>query len=149
MNHNIDNLTVKLKASDIDLSHFKTRPRYRDGKYIGYDRLFIGMSADARDWISKTGLDGDVIVFGLGNRNITFIAQGDKVFYNTKSGAQAIEYIKAWSRMAERKYGAVELTAVDYFPTAERVIRSGGKRIQSFEDLMESAMNNTDIDYGI
>ena len=149
MNHNIDNLTVKLKASDIDLSHFKTRPRYRDGKYIGYDRLFIGMNTSARDWLARTGLEGDVIVFGLGNKNITFVAKDDRVFYNEKSGAQAIEYIKAWSRMVERKYGGVELTAVDYFPTAERVVRNGGKRIQSFEDLMVSAMNTTDMDFGI
>lgn len=140
----------KLKASDIDLSHFKTRDRYRDGERVGYDRLWISIKAEARDWIRKSGLEGDCFVFGLGNKNITFIAQGDKIFYNKASGAQALEYIKAWSRWMMDKYGDIEIEAVDYLPTMERPSRAGGRKIQTLDDLMEATLCKADDrDYGI
>jgi hypothetical protein len=131
-------------------NYFKTRDRFRDGERVGFDRLFISIKAEARDWIRDLGLTGDCVVFGLGDKNITFVSQDNKVFYNSESGARALEYVKAWIRLLDKNYGAVEIFTTDILPTGARTTRGGGKKIKTLDDLMESALRKTDDrDYGI
>lgn len=140
----------KLPASRIveDFSnYFKTRDRFRDGERVGFDRLFISIKAEARDWIRDLGLTGDCFVFGLGNKNINFVAQDKKIFYNRDSGARALEYVKAWSRLIGDD---VEIYETDILPTAPSTGRASGRKIASLDDLMSSALSKSDDrDYGI
>jgi hypothetical protein len=143
-----DLVASKIKADFA--TYFKTRDRYRDGARVGYDRLFVTLKADSRDWIKNLGLTGDCLVFGLGNKNIDFISQDNKVFYSTSAGTRSLEYVKAWSQLLESKYGSVEIFTTDLLPRGPKTTRSGGKKIKSLDDLMTAALSKAEsTDYGI